>query len=484
MLERKQYNREIENARKRQVEEISKYISEYYSYFADIRKNPVVPMATEEDFKLLENTTIPKKGRDLKEVGDEIVGHILSKSVPIQHPRFLSLVTSSVSPYSLAGSILTDIYNPNVAGFGTAPLVSLVEEKIIKWMGSRAGFDTKKCGGIFTSGGSLSNLTGMIAARENKLPGRVDLAKGVAFTSDQAHSSVVKGMRMMGLRSDQIVIIESDNEFKIRLDLLKEAIEAKIKEGYIPFLIVGTVGTTNTGSIDPLDCLADIAEDYNMWLHVDGAYGGSILISDMYRPLAKGIERVDSFSWDTHKWAMQTYACSSLIAKDKQTLITAFNEHPEYLADVRESEHNDGWDLGIEMSRPARCIKLWFTLQCMGTDLLADVIDYAFYNALSAQNALKALPDWEIVSKPMCGAINFRYVPKEVKADLYNELNHEITEKLLNDGYAYVITTVLKGKRVIRFCLINGSTETEDVLNVIEKMNEIAISLKEKYKNR
>ncbi len=480
MLERQKYNKEMDEVRERQVIEIADYLKEFFKINADIRDMPIMDAVDSQTVERVMSWEIPRAGRDPKVVGDELVKDVLSKCLSLQHPRSLAFVTSAVSPYSIAGAVLTDIYNPNIAGYGLAPTASLIEEKLIKWMGSRAGWD-ENCGGIFTSGGSMSNLTCMIAAREDKLPGRYDLADGVAFYSDQAHSSIIKGMRMMGLRNDQCVKIESDDNYRIRLDLLEAEIVKSKNEGKKPFLLIASIGTTNTGSIDPLPELADIAAKYGMWLHVDGAFGGSILFSDIYKNLAKGIERADSLSWDTHKWAMQTYSCSTALVRDKQKFITAFNEHPEYLEDVRSASHNDGWDLGIEMSRPARCLKLWFTLQAMGTDLLADVIDYSFYNAKQAETAIKAMPDWQVVVKPCCGAINFRYEPKEIDESKYDALNDAIAKELTASGYAFIVTTVLKGKRVIRMCVIGANTETEDVLNTVEKLGQIALEVKKKF---
>ena len=482
MLEREQYNIEMDKQRREQISELSKYLDYYIKLNAEIRSQPV---SAEPDPKLIHKYStmpIPEKGREPKAVGNELAEEVLSHSMNLQHPRFFSFVASAVSPYSVAGSVLTDIFNPNACGFSISPVCGVIEENLIRWMGSLAGFDPKACGGIFTSGGSLSNLTGMIAAREKKLPGRFDLANAVAFCSDQAHSSVKKGMRLMGLRNDQIIILETDDDYKMRVDLLEAAIKKELDAGRKPFLLVGSMGTTNTGSIDPLDSLADIAEKYELWFHVDGAYGGSVLLSPIYKHLLAGLERADSFSWDLHKWALQDYSCSCVIVRDKHDLLNAFSEHPEYLADILNEEHNDGWDLGIEMSRPARAIKFWYTLQCMGTDLMADLVDYAFFNAKTAEKSFREMDDWEIVSKPMCGAINVRYVPKSVPAERYNDLNAAISEAVLKDGYAYIVTTVLKGKRVLRLCFINGNTETSDVLNTVERMGHLARSLEKEFR--
>lgn len=474
MIDRKQYDIEMDKARLEQIKDISQFISNYIEMNAKMRETPVSLELDKATSDKLYSMPIPKKGRNAKEVGDEIVNDILSHSMNIQHPRFFSFVTSAVSPYSLAGSILCDIYNPNICGWNLAPAPSIIEERCIKFMASRIGYETDSCGGTFTSGGSLSNLTGLIAARENKLPGRFDLPIGVAFISDQTHSSSVKGLRMLGLRNDQIIKIPSDDNFRMRIDLLEDAVKKEIENNRKPFVIVGTVGTTNTGSIDPLNEIADIAQKYDMWFHIDGAYGGSVLFSEIYKNLAKGIERADTVAWDLHKWSLQVYSCSAIIAKDKQTLITAFAEHPEYLSDAINAEHTDGWDLSIEMSRPARAVKFWYTLQALGTDMLSDIIDYSFYNAKIAEQELEKLDGWKIISKPMCGAITFRYEPNGYPEDKLDDLIAKISKRMLSDGYAHVITTELKGKRVLRLCLINGNTTTEDVKNTIEYLNRIA----------
>lgn len=479
MLDRKTYEERLQKAREEQLDEIVGYLSDYLKLNAKVRELPVFEAQDEEDIRILRETPIPRTGRPPKEVADELVKHVFEKSMTIQHPRFFSFVTSAVSPYSLAGSVLSDIYNINACGYQMSTGAAMIEEKLIAWMGSLAGFP-KTCGGIFTSGGSLSNLTGLIAARFNTLS-EEDYGRGVAYLSDQAHSSVKKGMKLMGLRRDQIRIIPCDDSYKIRLDLLEEAIQEDIAAGKKPFLLVGSMGTTNTGSIDPLPELGRIKEKFGLWLHVDGAFGGSILLSDIYRNLAKGLELADSFSWDLHKWAMQVYSCSACIVRDKKKLVGVYAEHPEYLADVIDAEHNDGWDLGIEMSRPTRYIKFWFTVQAMGTDLLADVIDYAFFMANLAKKELQKRPDWEITSPPCCGAITFRYEPKTVDPARYDELNAEISRRICNEGFAYIVTTVLKGRRVLRLCLINGNTTDEDVLATVQRLDEIGHEIEKEY---
>lgn len=472
MLDRQMYEEGLQKAREQEMEELVGYLSDYIKLNGKIRDLPVFTQPDEEILDKLANIPIPRTGRDMKEVADELIKNVYENSMSIQHPRFFSLVGSAVSPYSMAAGILNNIYNLNNTGFAMSPGAAVIEDHLIDWMGSLAGYPETRSG-IFTSGGSLSNMTGMIAARLNVLS-EEEYPIGVAYLSDQAHISVAKGMKLMGLRKDQIRIIETDDNYKIRLDLLEDAIKEDIANGRKPFLLVGCLGSTNTGSIDPLPELADLKDKYGMWLHVDGAYGGSILLSDIYRNLAKGLERSDSFSWDTHKWAMQSYSCSCCLVRDKKKLVSAYAEYPEYLADIVDEKHTNGWDRSIEMSRPARALKFWFTVQAMGTDLLADVIDYAFYLANVSARKFKELPGWELTSPSMCGAITFRYVPETLDPSRYDELNAEISKRINDEHFAYVVTTVLKNRRVLRFCLINGNTTDEDVFVTIRRLDEIA----------
>ena len=183
----------------------------------------------------------------------------------------------------------------------------------------------------------------------------------------------------------------------------------------------------------------------------------------------------DSMSWDTHKWLMQTYSCSTLIVQDKYHLLNSFTEHPEYLADVNSSEHNDSWVLGPEMSRPHRAIKLWYTLQATGTDLLAELIEYSFYNANIVKRELNKLSNWKIISNPSCGTINFRYEPEGLSDDRLNDLTDRISKEIIKSGFAYIVTTTLRGKKTLRMCIINANTTEEDIRRTVAFLNEIAV---------
>lgn len=469
-----EYDETVKKEYAEQEERLSMFLKRYIEKNSKIRELPIFEEPSRETLDRIAATDIPRKGRDPLEVGEELVNDVFEQAMLVQHPRFFSFVASAVSPYSLAGSVLTDIYNLHGGGWSEAPGACMIEEKLIQWMGSCAGYTEDKVGGVFLSGGSMANMTAMAAARDAKLD-PYDFGKGTVYFSEQTHSSNEKGLRIIGFRQDQLVKIPVDDDFKIRTDLLEEAIKKDVAEGKKPFAVIGNLGTTNTGSIDPLDEIGAIAAKYNLWFHVDGAFGGSVLLSPIYSNLAKGIELSDSFSWDTHKWLMQTYSCSSIIVKDRQNLLNSFTEHPEYLADVSSSEHADAWDLGPEMSRPHRAIKLWYTVQASGTDLLAELIEYSFHNGKLVETELEKLPNWEIISKPCCGTINFRYAPPGLTGEQLDCLNEKISKAIIKSGFALIVTTTLKGKKTLRMCTINANTTETDIKQTIALLNEIAI---------
>ena len=335
-----EFDKSVKKGFEDQEAQLKSYIEKVVEKNAQIRDLPIFEKPGEETVERILSMDIPAKGRDPLEVGNELINDVFEQSMLTQHPRFFSFVASAVSPYSLAGSILTDVYNLHVGGWEQAPGAGAIEENLVKWMGKCAGYPDANVGGVFLSGASMANMSAMVAARDSRLAPE-EFSKGVAYLSDQAHSSNEKGLRIIGFRQDQIVKIPTDGDFKMRVDLLDAAIDRDLHSGRKPFAVIGSLGTTNTGSIDPLEAVGHVARKYGLWFHIDGAFGASILISTIYRNLAKGIELSDSFSWDTHKWLMQIYSCSTLIVKDKKHLLYSFTEHPEYLADVSSSEHND-----------------------------------------------------------------------------------------------------------------------------------------------
>lgn len=414
---------------------------------------------------------IPSKGRPVEEVVTEMQNEVYKYSGNANHPRFFGFVPGPASCVSWLGDVMTSAYNIHAGGSKLAPLVNCVEQELIHFLSGKIGFE-KGYGGIFVSGGSMANITALTAARDKKL-NEDTLHKGTAYVSDQTHSSVAKGLRVIGIADNRIRRIRTNEKFQMDVEELRRAIEEDEKNGYIPFVAVGTAGTTNTGSIDPLREMAAICKEKKMWLHVDGAYGGSVLLSPKYRTLLKGIELADSVSWDAHKWLFQTYGCAVVIAKDIKDLYRSFHVNPEYLQDI---ESGNGfvnmWDIGIELTRPARGLKLWMTFQVLGSELMGSAIEHGFQNAMWAEEEVRKKKDWEIISPAQLAILNFRYAPDALTEEEKDEVNVKIAERLNKSGYAAMFTTVLNNKTVLRLCAIHPETTKEDVQTTIQLLDK------------
>lgn len=320
----------------------------------------------------------------------------------------------------------------------------------------------------------MANITALTAARDNKL-NEETLHLGVAYISDQTHSSVAKGLRIIGIPNTRIRKIHTNSNFQLKTDLLESQIQKDLENGLLPFVVIGTAGTTNTGSIDPLEKISQICSKYNLWFHIDGAYGASVLLSPKYRHLLKGTELADSMSWDAHKWLFQTYGCAMVLVKDIKHLFKSFHVNPEYLKDIEgDAEHINPWDIGMELTRPARGLKLWLTLQVLGTDLIGSAIEHGFELATWAEEALRELDHWEIISKSQLAMINFRYTSDEISEEALDLLHERISERILASGYAAVFTTVLNGKKVLRICALHPETTRDDMRTTIHMLDTFA----------
>ena len=441
---------------------------------AVIDESPVIREADEAQLEKLRHIGIPAKGRPVDEVVQEMEQEVYRYCGDNSHPRFFGFVPGPASCVSWLGDVMTSAYNIHAGGSKLAPTVNCIEQQVIRWLCDKAGFTSPRAGGIFVSGGSMANITALTAARDKKLDEN-NLHLGVAYVSDQTHSSVAKGLRVIGITSSRIRTISTDENFRMNVEELSAAVEKDVRDGYIPFAVVGTAGTTNTGAIDPLNAIADICDQYDMWFHVDGAIGGSLLLSDNCRKLLSGVERADSLSWDAHKWLFQTYGCAMVLVQDVENLYKSFHVSPEYLRDV-ESENGslNMFDIGIELTRPARGLKLWLTLQVLGSDLLGSAIEQGFKQALWAQEAVEKLDNWEIVSHAQMAMLNFRFAPADLTEEEKDALNQRISARLNDSGYAAMFTTVLQGKTVLRLCAIHPETTREEIETTISMLDEYA----------
>lgn len=449
---------------------ISHTIDLYEHWHARSIYQPISP----EILKQIQEKSIPVDGRSVQAVYKEMVEDIYSNILFAQHPRSFSCIPSTASLLSWMGDTLTNAYNPHASCKNNAPACDMVEKRLIRWMCDQAGYP-KESSGLFVSGGSIANLTALCAARDAKLSPS-ERTKAVLYLSDQTHSSIQKALHILGFLKEQIHIIPTDASFSMDVSALHKAIDQDIATQKKPFAIIASAGTTNTGSIDPLTDISTLCKKYDLWMHVDGAFGASALLSQEQRKKLSGIERSDSLSWDAHKWLLQTYGCSLVLVRNKNHLIKSFLAHPEYLKDAQtDDESIEFWDLGPELTRPARSLKLWLTLQVVGTKEMEQIIDHGCALAELVEQILDNRSDWEILSKAQLGIITFRYISNEERLETeLDTINQKNSKEITDSGFAQIYTTKLCKKTVLRMCTIHPETSEQDIYETLERLMQIA----------
>lgn len=460
-----------------ELEELfNKYLNGLLEHQHNVGKSSIVNELPKDIKKSLKKIEFSIEPRDKDDVALELINEIYPYRMRTNHPRYFSFIPNCISPYSVFGEFLNSIHNPYGGGFSLSEGVAEIENRVIELFANLAGYNKTTSGGQFVSGGSMANLTASVIARDKHLK-EDEFIKGTVYVSDQTHSSVAKAVHIMGIAKDNIRKIKSNNKFQIDILELEKQIELDLKNGYKPFLLVGSAGTTNTGAVDDLEALASIKDKYNMWLHVDGAYGAAILLSS-YKSLLKGLELSDSFSLDGHKWLYQTYGCAMIICKDKMDMLKTYSVNPEYLEDVKSTDEDfNFWDMGIEMTKPSRGMKLFFTLQVLGLDMMKKCMDRSFEIADYLEERISEYNHFEIVSNSNLGIVNFRYYDENLSEEKLDEINLNISKKAIEDNYSLFFTTKLNDKIVLRFCCNHPMTKEEEIDKIVENINKYILEL-------
>jgi glutamate/tyrosine decarboxylase-like PLP-dependent enzyme len=431
----------------------------------------LVRRPTAEEMARLEEMAVPGTPQDLEQV-IEHTREILSYRIALGHTRFFSCIPSPASPVSWFGEALTNAFNPFAGNLSAGPGICAIERALVKWIANQFGLPST-AGGQFVSGASIANMTAMTVARDHKLAEHTR-SQGVVYISDQAHFCVRKALRIIGFSDRQIQSIPVDSSFRMDVRILQQAITSDLDEGLRPFLIVVTFGTTNTGTIDPLLPIIDIAKTNNLWLHVDAAYGGAVAFSAKHRRKIEGLGQVDSIAWDAHKWMFQTHGCGLVLFRDGTHPLKSFAAGGEYVRDV--SVVRDPSNYGIELTRPARHMKLWFTLQVLGTEAIENMINWGIELAIHAEEKLRSLDHWEITSPANLAILTFRYAPPHLDEIVLDRLNETISKEMIARNVAVMFTTILDGKVCLRMCTINPNTTMNEITYVIQVVEDVAAS--------
>jgi aromatic-L-amino-acid decarboxylase len=417
---------------------------------------PALVTGDEHALRTAVDAGLPRAGHDIASDLRTLADVVLAHQQHGDHPRYFARVPGPSSyPAVLAewlGTGMQSIASSWVGGSGP----TTVELTVLDWLRDAVGL-SPTAEGVLVSGGSMANATAFVAARQAK-------GDGVFYICDQTHSSIARGLRSMGVPSEHIRTITSTADFAMDIDALRSAIAADRAAGRTPTVVVGTAGTTNTGTVDDLAALADLCAQEQLWLHVDGAYGGAAAMSPRHAHAFTGLDRVDSFSMDPHKWLFQPYDVACVWVREPGALEAAFAMYPEYLADLRHG-NVDLHNRGLELSRRSRALKLWLAMRAYGMDTLALAIDRGIALAEYAQRRIEADPTLELVCPARFGVVNFAGINKG------NAAHSAAAAAITASGYAAVSSTVLKGRTVLRLCIINPRTTTADIDGTIERLS-------------
>ena len=381
------------------------------------------------------------------------------------HPRHFAFIPSCQTFPGALGDFIASALNVYAGSWMEAAGPSRIELTVLDWFKEWLGYDGA-AGGLLLSGGSAANITALACAREARVGPMSD--RVVAYASDQAHSSVARAARLLGFRPDQLRILPAGEDLRLRPEMLARAIEADVAAGRVPLFASVSAGSTNTGAIDPLPELAEVCREHGVWLHADAAYGGFTALTERGREALRGIEAADSIALDPHKWLYQPVECGCLLVREGHLLRRAFEVTPDYLHDaaVNDGEVNFS-DLGLQLTRGWRALKVWLSIQTFGLDAFREAIDNALDLAALAEARVRETPGLELLSPARLGIVCFRR-RFDGGEDEVAALNAALVERLAETGQALVSSTRLHGVYAIRLCALNHTSRPEDVEWVLD----------------
>ncbi len=417
---------------------------------------------------------------DSESSADEIVNMlatVVANSVNVAHPHTIAHLHCPPLIASLAAEVVISALNQSMDSFDQAPIATIMEQKLIRWLAAEAGFPSS-ADGTFTTGGSQSNYMGLLLARDaflqkhwnwmaqkNGLP--PEACRLRILCSEVAHFTVEKSASQLGLGTDAVVRVAVDDRFRIDPAAARGSLAALRGQGLLPMAIVATAGTTDFGSVDPLPELASLAAAEGAWLHVDAAYGGAMLFSKSHRDQLKGIESADSISIDFHKLLWQPIPCSAFLLREARHF-DSIKVHADYLnPELHEDEGIPNLvTTSLLTSRRFDALKLWISFQSLGRDRLAAMIDRTIELAALSGKIIKNRPRLELICEPQLSTVVFRYVPSRAEFDA-DEINRALRQRLFDRGLAVVGHTRVHSRQCLKFTFMNPAVTEEQIEELI-----------------
>ncbi|HEX8141376.1 MAG TPA: aminotransferase class V-fold PLP-dependent enzyme [Pyrinomonadaceae bacterium] len=466
-------------------------------YFTHLPELPVFPDTSAAKLRECFNRALPVEASPIEQIMDDCRA-IIEASRHNGHPRFFGYVASPSTPVGAFADLLASSLNVNVTSWRSAPAATEIERTVVGWLSTLVGYGAD-AQGLLTSGGSMANLNALLIAHRSRSPAGVASRRGLwnsaqpmtLYASDQVHMSIPKAADVLGIGREQVRTVKADERFRLDVRDLRAVLEADRARGLIPFCVVGSAGTVNTGAVDPLAEIARVCEDYDLWFHVDGAYGAFGALDERKRALFDGISRADSVSLDPHKWLYAPVDVGCLLLRDAERARVAFQSGEADYIKVQEETSAESyafWDYGIELSRRFRALKVWMMLSYYGARRVRAAISEDNDLAAYLAESVAASDDFELLAPTELSICCFRYVPPGVRLRLaaadteersrlnaeLDDLNARLMHRVQRGGLAYLSNVTLAGRYGLRACIVNYRTTRQDINRTLEIVRHAA----------
>lgn len=415
---------------------------------------------TEDKGKAILDSPISENGIDIDSLINLIKNNVDRPGLNPASGGHLGYIPGGGIYFSALGDYLAAIMNRYAGIFFASPGAVHMEHMMLDWMAEIVGYP-KNAGGNLTSGGSIANLIGIVAARDAQGLKAKDFDKSVIYITSQVHHSVDKAIRIAGLKEGIIRYVPMDKKYRMNANELEKMIVSNKKSGLNPFLIIASAGTTDTGAVDPLETIGDIAKHNNLWLHVDGAYGAFFVLCDEGKKILKGMELSDSLVMDPHKGLFLPYGTGAVLVKDKQKLFDSFWYQANYMQDAAKgSDELSPADISPELTKHFRGLRLWLPLKLVGIAPFRAAIEEKLLLARYFYEQIQRVDGFEVGPYPDLSVVTYRYIPKKGDA---NEFNERLVNEVQNDGRVFISSTMLDGKFTLRLAVLSFRTHLKTI---------------------
>ena len=444
-------------------------------YLGGLRDHKVYRHISSREIRDSLDPALPTKGIDFDALLKVFRENIIPFSRQNAHPRMFGYVQSPGTPLAAFADLLASTLNANLTVWRSAPAPVELERLTIDWIRQILGFNAE-AGGLFVSGGSMANLAAIAAARQAKddSSGRLRI-----YASSETHFSIAKAAALLGIGRENVRLVDVDECFKIRVDDLVAKITADQEAGYLPFCVVANAGTVNTGAVDPLAEIREIADRFQLWMHVDGSYGAFAVLAKSARKFFAGLERADSIALDPHKWLYLPVDVGCVIYRAPEIARAAFAHEAEYTRIIGQEadEAFAFWDYGPELSRRFRALKVWMLLKGVGLDSLGEAIESNLACARYLESMVRASDDFEMLAPVELSIFCFRHVPAQLRngsPEAIDAFNERLLIALQRDGSSYLSNATLAGRFALRGCVLNYRTTLRDMEILLDDLRRVA----------